>query len=96
MLQPPIEPEQCTSIRYSERLTDEGAIASIGTVDDSYRKAPAETVVGPDKTECVKLDGPFRTADELALATLSWVHWSNESRLHSAIGYIPPADKGDL
>ncbi len=30
------------------------------------------------------------TVDELELATLSWVHWLNEHRLHSAIGYVPP------
>jgi putative transposase len=26
------------------------------------------------------------------LATLTWVHWYNTSRLHSAIGDIPPAE----
>ena len=33
--------------------------------------------MGLYKTDCVKIDGPFRTADELELATLSWVHWFN-------------------
>ena len=37
-------------------------------------------------------DGPFRTVDELELATLSWVHWFNEQRLHSSIGYLSPAE----
>ncbi|MBC00645.1 MAG: hypothetical protein CML67_14015 [Rhodobacteraceae bacterium] len=55
--------------------------------------ALAETVVGLYKTECVKIDGPFRTADELELATLSWVHWFNENRLHSSIGYLTPIEK---
>jgi len=36
----------------------------------------------------VKIDGPFRTIDELELATLSWVHWFNENRLHSLLGYL--------
>ncbi len=84
---------QYTSIRYSERLADVGAIASIGTVGDSYDNALAETVVGLYKTECVKTDGPFRTADELELATLSWVHWFNEDRLHSSIDYLTPIEK---
>ncbi|MEV8026167.1 IS3 family transposase [Microbacterium sp. NPDC080220] len=53
----------------------------------------AESVVGLYKTECVKIDGPFRTADELELATLSWVHWFNENRLHSSIGYLTPIEK---
>lgn len=41
----------------------------------------------------VKFDGPFRTVNELELATLSWVHWFDESRLHSSIGYITPIEK---
>ena len=52
----------------------------------------AETVIGLYDTECVKVDGPFRTIDELELATLSWVHWFNENRLHSALGYLTPLE----
>ena len=83
---------QYTAVRYTERLADVGAVASIGTVGDSYDNALAESVVGLYKTECVKIDGPFRTADELELATLSWVHWFNENRLHSSIGYLTPIE----
>lgn len=83
---------QYTALRYSERLSDAGAIASIGTVGDSYDNALAESVVGLYKTECVRIDGPFRTVDELELATLSWVHWFNENRLHSAVGYRTPVE----
>lgn len=84
---------QYTAIRYAERLADVGAIASTGTVGDRYYNALAETVVGLYKTECVKTDGPFRIVDELELATLSWVHWFNENRLHSSIGYRTPIEK---
>jgi len=83
---------QYTSIRYSDRLADAGAVASIGTVGDSYDNAMAESVIGLYKTECVRHEGPWRTVDELELATLSWVHWFNETRLHSALGWMPPAD----
>jgi len=31
-------------------------------------------------------------AATLELATLEWVAWFNHQRLHSAIGYIPPAE----
>ena len=48
------------------------------------RAAYTKALTGP-KTECVKLDGPFRTVEELRLATLSWVHWFNVNR-HSSIG----------
>ena len=83
---------QYTALRLAERLAEVGAVASIGSVGDSYDNALAESVVGLYKTECVKIDGPFRTADELELATLSWVHWFNENRLHSSIGYLTPIE----
>jgi len=92
VLRQSIESAQYTAIRYAERLADAGAIASIGTVGDSYDNALAESVVGLYKNECVKIDGPFRSADDLELATLSWVHWFNENRLHSSIGYRTPIE----
>lgn len=63
---------------------------------DSYDNALAETLVGLYKNECVKVDGPFRTIDQLELATLSWVHWFNENRLHSSLGYLTPTEYEDL
>jgi putative transposase len=83
---------QYVAIRYSERLADAGAVASIGTVGDSYDNAQAESLIGLYKTECVRPDGPWRGVDDLELATLNWVHWFNEQRLHSALGYLPPAE----
>lgn len=44
------------------------------------------------KNECVKIDGPFKTVEELDLATLGWMHWFNENQLHSSIGYITPIE----
>jgi putative transposase len=52
----------------------------------------AESVIGLYKTECVRVDGPFRTVDDLELATCSWVHWFNHTRLHGAIGHVPPVE----
>lgn len=83
---------QYTAIRYADRLTEVGAIASIGTVGDSYDNAMAESIIGLYKAECVRLDGPFRSVDELELATLDWVHYYNEYRLHSALDYLPPIE----
>jgi len=83
---------QYVAFRYTERLTAAGAVASIGTVGDSYDNALAESVIGLYKNECVKHDGPFRTVDDLELATLSWVHWFNHQRLHSSIGYTTPIE----
>ena len=92
MLHPPVESGQYTAIRYAERLADAGALASIGTVGDSCDNAMAESVVGLNKNECVKIDGPFKTVNELELATLDWMHWFNEHRLHSSIGYLAPIE----
>ncbi len=83
---------QYTSIRYSDRLLDAGAVASIGTVGDSYDNAQAESLIGLYKAECVRHEGPWRGVDDLELATLSWVHWFNENRLHSSLDYVPPLE----
>lgn len=83
---------QYVSLAYSTRLTDLGITASVGPTGDSYDNALAETVVGLYKTECVKLDGPFRTADELEYATLEWVHWFNTTRLHENVVHRTPAE----
>ncbi len=83
---------QYTSIRYSNRLLDAGALASIGSVGDSYDNAMAESTIGLYKTECTYREGPWRGLEDLELATLSWVHWFNETRLHSALGHTPPIE----
>lgn len=41
---------QYTAIRYSNRLHDVGALASIGTIGDSFDNAMAESVIGLYKT----------------------------------------------
>jgi putative transposase len=81
-------------VRFTERLEEIGARPSIGTVAYSYDNALAETTNGLFKTECVC--GPDSCGcddvDELELATLSWVHWFNEQRLHGHCGDVPPAE----
>nr|WP_245607191.1 IS3 family transposase [Pseudonocardia spinosispora] len=83
---------QYTAIRYANRLLDAGALASIGSVGDSYDNALAESVIGLYKTECVRHEGPWRGVDDLELATLNWVHWFNNHRLHSSLSHIPPIE----
>jgi putative transposase len=83
---------QFTSIRYTDRLDDIGARPSIGSIADSYDNALAETVNGLYKTELTRRQGPWRTIEDLELATLAWVHWFNTERLHGTLGYVPPAE----
>jgi transposase InsO family protein len=86
---------QFTSIRNGERLAEIGAVLSIGTVGDSFDNALAETVNGYCKSELVRgpeHPGPWKTIEDLELATLGWVHWHNNERLHGFIGDLPPAE----
>jgi putative transposase len=83
---------QYCAIRYGNRLAEAGALASIGSVGDSFDNAMAESVIGLYKTECVRRDGPIRSVEDLELATASWVHWFNTQRLHSMIGNVPPVE----
>ena len=81
---------QYLSIVYTERLSTEGAMTSVGSRGDSYDNALAESVIGLYKSELIHNRGPWRTVEDVELATLSWVHWWNTTRLHSAIGHVPP------
>lgn len=83
---------QYLAIRYSERLAEAGAVASVGSRGDSYDNALAESTIGLYKTELVRRRGPWRGIDDLELATLEYIDWFNHRRLHSACGDIPPAE----
>ena len=58
----------------------------------AYDNALAESVIGLYKAECVRHEGPVRTIDDLELRTLTWVHCFNQTRLHSALGHVPPVE----
>jgi putative transposase len=83
---------QYLAIRYTERLAEAGAVRSVGSRGDSYDNALAETVVGLYKTELIRQRGPWRTLEQVELATAEWVDWWNQRRLHGAIDYLPPAE----
>lgn len=86
---------QFTSVRYGERLAEIGAVPSIGSVGDSFDNALAETVNGYYKAELIRgptRDGPWKTVEDVELATLGWVHWHNQQRLHGYLGDRPPAE----
>lgn len=83
---------QYLSIRYTERLAEEGAVTSVGSKGDSYDNALAETVIGLYKPELIRRRSPWRTADQVELATAEWVDWWNRRRLHSAAHNLPPAE----
>jgi putative transposase len=82
---------QYLSIRYTERLAEAGAVASVGSRGDSFDNALAETIIGLYKTELIRRRGPWKGLDEVEYATLEWVDWFNHRRLLEPIGYVPPA-----
>ena len=83
---------QYTSIRFTERLAEAGIQPSVGAVGSSYDNALAETINGLYKTELIKPRKPWRTIEEVELATAEWVDWFNHRRLYEYCGDIPPVD----
>jgi putative transposase len=83
---------QYTSLAFTERLAAAGAQPSAGSVGDAYDNALAESVIGLYKTELIKPRGPWRTCEQVELATLHYVDWFNHQRLFEACGDIPPAE----
>ena len=63
----------------------------MGVVGSSYDNALAETINGLFKTELIKARGPWRTIDQVEVATAEWVDWLNHRRLYEYYGDIPPA-----
>jgi putative transposase len=83
---------QYTSLRYGERLAEAGISPSVGSVGDSFDNALAETINGLYKTELIKPRGPWKTVDDVEIATAEWVDWFDHRRLYEYCGDIPPAD----
>lgn len=83
---------QYLAIRYSDRLFEAGVEASVGSVGDSYDNALAETINGLYKAELIHRQGPWRSYEQVELATLRWVDWFNNQRLLEPLGHVPPAE----
>jgi putative transposase len=81
-----------TAIRYRNVLADFEAVASIGTVGDSYDNAMAESLNGLYKTECYYRQESWYDVREIELATSSWVAWYNSCRPHSSLGDRTPIE----
>ncbi len=82
---------QYTSEDYTQVLDDHLVLASVGTVGDCYDNALAESFVDSYKTELIR-DRVWRTNAQLELATVRYVGWFNNRRLHSSIGNRPPVE----
>ena len=87
-----LEHGQYLSIRYTERLAEVSVVNSVGSRGDSYDNALAESFNGLYKTELIHSRGPWKNADDVEWATLTYVEWFNQRRIHNEIGKIPPAE----
>ncbi len=83
---------QYLAVRYSERLAEAGAVASVGSRGDSYDNAMAEAFNSVFKAELVRHRGPWKSIDDLEIAVAEYIDWYNFRRLHGEIGLVPPAE----
>jgi putative transposase len=83
---------QYTSIQFTDHLMASGIDASIGSVGDAYDNALAESTIGLYKTELITKQGPWRGRDQVEYATLEYLDWFNNRRLHGRIGHLPPTE----
>jgi putative transposase len=87
---------QYTAIRYAERLAGEGAVRSVGSKGDSFDNAAAESLNSLYKRELIDPKNDWEGVDDVMLATMDWVQWYNEERIHSYSGDMPPKKYEDM
>ncbi|GAA3560989.1 hypothetical protein GCM10022222_50970 [Amycolatopsis ultiminotia] len=83
---------QYRAIRYTQRLAEAEAVASVGSRGDSYDNAMAEAFNSLYNAELVRNSGPWRGLDDLEIATVEYIDWYNNRRLHSELAHVPPAE----
>ena len=81
---------QYTSICYTDRLDELGAARSVGSKGDSYDNGAAESLNSLYKRELIDLRGPWKELADVTKATMDWVDWYNNNRLHSYCNNVPP------
>jgi putative transposase len=86
---------QYVAVRYTQRLAEAGAVASVGSTGDSYDNALAEAFNSLFKAELVRNKGPWKGIDDLEIAVAEYIDWFNHRRLHGEIGLMPPAEHED-
>ena len=88
---------QYRAIRYTERLAEADAVASVGSRGDSYDNAMAEALNSLFKAECIRNPvmrpkGGWKSVVDVELAVAEYVDWFNHRRLHGELGQVPPSE----
>ena len=79
-------------MRYTDRLNEAEAVASVGSKGDSYDNAMTEALNSLFKAGLVRNLGPWRGIDNLEIAVAEYTDWYNHRRLHGEIGHVPPVE----
>ena len=87
---------QYVAVRYTQRLAEAGAVASVGSTGDSYDNALAEAFNSLFKAELIRNHGPWKGIDEPEIANAEYIDWFNHRRLHGEIGMIPPVELEEI
>ena len=88
----PVEFAQYRAVRYTERLAQAEAVASVGSKGDSYDNAMTEALNSLFKAELIRNRGPWFRIDDLEIAVVEYFDWFNQRRLHGELGHIPPIE----
>ena len=83
---------QYRALRYTERLEQEAAVASVGSKGDSYDNALAEAFNSLFKAELIRNKGPWTGVNDVEIAVAEYIDWFNQRRLHGELGHVPPAE----
>lgn len=88
---------QYRAIRYTERLAEAEAVASVGSKGDSYDNAMAEALNSLFKAECIRNPimrpaGGWKNVADVEIAVAEYVDWFNHRRLHGELGLVPPTE----
>jgi len=88
---------QYRAIRYTQRLAEAEAVASVGSKGDSYDNAMAEALNSLFKAECIRNPvmrptGGWKSVTDVEIAVAEYVDWYNHRRLHGELGLIPPVE----
>lgn len=83
---------QYRAIRYTERLDEAAAVASVGSKGDSYDNALAEAFNSLFKAELIRNKGPWTGINDIEIAVAEYVDWFNQRRLHGELGHITLAE----
>jgi transposase InsO family protein len=82
---------QYTSVLVQSLLVTHHVEVSMSDAGNCYDNAPMESFIGTLKTECVTYQ--FATRAEARQVIFEYIEvWYNRQRLHSSLGYLPPAE----